>query len=980
MKAIVKRMHLVNLLLVAALSILFICNYRIVSASQSPDKPERTDYSEEIIVGFYEETAPLAFIDKNGEYGGAYVDILKYIRENSGLNIKLYAISRDEHWQELLKSGVIDFYFGASVNMAMIEDDFISTDPFIKYRNVLITRNDCAYDSIKNPVIALTYARNYYQKFLPERLGNVSIVQYRTAKDCMIAVQKGEIDGLIINNYEYNYQSKNSRFSHLISWESYRFESVGGLIASVNIDEEKFDIVNTTVNSVSKDEIEAIIMDYLNMPYSYNFLDTLFISRWILLVIGIIVLAVIIIWSYISHVNRRQKKIEEEVQKREKLHLRLLGALGKEYDSIYFTDLKEDITTMVAIGNLNHPSTSGNSHSGSFAYFVNNYIVPEYREEMMPLAKPTEIIRRLKENNGSFMIRYQMQNDPYERNFFEIRFVDVSENDEEHLMASGVRCIDNIVLEERRQQQLIQDALDAANRANNAKSDFLSRMSHDIRTPMNAIMGLTAIAAAHLDQPERIKDALNKITSSSSHLLGLINDVLDMSKIESGVINLSETSFNLSELLDNVLAIIQPHIKEHEHTLDVHVHDIKHEDVIGDNMRLQQAFVNILSNAVKYTPNGGKISITVIEKPTNNQETGCYEFIFEDNGIGMSKEFLAHIFEPFTREEDDRTSRIQGTGLGMAITHNFIRMMNGNIDVKSEQGKGSVFTITVFLKLQHSKNMDVSKLAGLSVAVIDNDRDVCESVCIFLDEIGMKSTGFHNGKAALDAIEKAYHSGQSFHAAVLDWKMPDMDGVEMTKAIRKIMGEELSIIILSSYDWSEIEDEARAAGVNAFLEKPVFKSNLIHTFNSIIKGGKSADANAGLNEMKEEEYKGRRILLVEDNELNREIAREILEMSGFEVEEAVNGKIAVDMLSESEKGYYDLIFMDIQMPVMNGYEASRMIRTLDHPDAKKIPIIAMTANAFSEDIRNAKSSGMNGHISKPIDIAILKDTLKKYLS
>ncbi len=529
-------------------------------------------------------------------------------------------------------------------------------------------------------------------------------------------------------------------------------------------------------------------------------------------------------------------------------------------------------------------------------------------------------------------------------------------------------------------QQALKSAFESAMLANQAKSDFLSRMSHDIRTPMNAIIGMTAIAGAHIDDKERVKDSLAKISASSRHLLGIINDILDMSKIESGKINLNDENFNLSELLLNLLDMIRPQVKEHGHELKVHIHDIRHEDVIGDSLRIQQAFVNIMSNAIKYTPEGGVITVSVSEKPTAKTKMACYEFIFEDNGIGMTKEFLDKVFDPFERAEDLRTSKIQGTGLGMSITKNIVNMMGGQINVESEIGKGSRFTVTIFLKIQDTVDVDTTALAGLSVLVADDDRISCENTSITLNDIGMDSEWVLSGKEAVEKVTAHHEEGNEYFAVILDWKMPDLTGIETTREIRRIVGDEMPIIIISAYDWSDIELEARAAGANAFLSKPAFKSNLTRLFLGMVSEDDGRDADEKFPAIGNYDFSSMRVLLVEDNELNREIATEILEDTGMKVETAENGKQAVDLFETSSEGYYDMILMDIQMPVMNGYDATDAIRSLGKKDSRSIPIIAMTANAFAEDIHAALSAGMNEHIAKPLDLPKLMACIQKWTS
>lgn len=532
---------------------------------------------------------------------------------------------------------------------------------------------------------------------------------------------------------------------------------------------------------------------------------------------------------------------------------------------------------------------------------------------------------------------------------------------------------------EAQAKQALMDAYEAARRANSAKSDFLSRMSHDIRTPMNAIIGMTAIAGTHLDDKERVADCLGKITASSGHLLSLINEVLDMSKIESGRVDLNEEDFSLSDLIDSLIAMVRPQIKAKGQDLKVCINDVVHERVIGDKLRIQQSFINLMSNAIKYTPEGGRINLYISEKASRNSRAGRYEFIFEDTGIGMEPEFIEHIFEPFSRASDSRVSKEQGTGLGLAITENLVRMMNGDIKVESEKGKGSRFTVTIMLKLQDEEEISCDQFIDLPVLVADDEEDACESACHMLDEMGMKSEWVTDGQSAVDKVVQRRDEENDYFAVILDWKMPGMDGVQATREIRRLVGPDVPIIIISAYDWSDIELEARAAGADAFVGKPLFKSRLARLFSDIISGEDHSVPENDTDRLAGEDFSGKRVLLVEDNELNAEIAKELLEMTGMEVECAENGQIAVDKFAASESGYYNLIFMDIQMPVMNGNDASKAIRALSRRDARAIPIVAMTANAFSEDVQASLNAGMNEHIAKPLDLKQLVRILRTWL-
>lgn len=524
----------------------------------------------------------------------------------------------------------------------------------------------------------------------------------------------------------------------------------------------------------------------------------------------------------------------------------------------------------------------------------------------------------------------------------------------------------------------LKDAYRAAENASRAKTEFLSNMSHDIRTPMNAIVGLTAIAGANIESQDRVVECLGKITKSSRHLLGLINEVLDMARIESGRISLAEEDFSLPELVDNLLTITKPAIDEHHHQLEAHVEHIEHEAVCGDSLRIQQVFVNLMSNAVKYTPDGGNITLTIKEKPNGFSELGCYEFSIEDNGIGMTPEFQKIMFEPFSRADDHRTTKVQGTGLGMAIARNIVNLMNGDIQVESAPNKGTKITVTVYLKLQKNEKEQEKELLDLPVLVVDDDKTCCESTVATLQEIGIAGEWVLTGKEAVERCYARHETNSDYFAVILDWKMPEMDGIATARKIRERVGEDVTIIILTSFDFSEIEEEARAAGVNAFMAKPLFRSRLTATLRQFTSGKKEENARNYLEDFAKENYAGKRILLVEDNELNREIAAEIIGMTGVTIDSAENGKIAVEKVMEAPEKWYDLIFMDIQMPIMNGYEATAAIRALAGSRGK-VPIIAMTANAFAEDVQLAKNTGMNEHIAKPLDLNKLNDVLKQWL-
>ena len=529
------------------------------------------------------------------------------------------------------------------------------------------------------------------------------------------------------------------------------------------------------------------------------------------------------------------------------------------------------------------------------------------------------------------------------------------------------------------QNRKLEIALQHEGAANRAKREFLFNMSHDIRTPMNAIIGFTSLAATHIDNREQVLDYLKKISTSSQHLLSLINDVLDMSRIESGKVKIEEKAVHLPDLVHDVRSIIQPNVAAKRLSLFIDTMDIEDEDIITDPLRLNQILLNILSNAIKFTPTGGMISIRIAQKNGAPKGCVCYEFRIKDNGIGMSEEFQKHIFEEFSREESSTVSGIQGTGLGMSITKNIVDLMGGTIALTSEPGKGSEFIVTLCFTRsgQKAETKQLPQLEGLRALVADDDTNTCLNVSTMLSKIGMRPEWTISGKEAVIRTKYAVEQGDEFSVYIIDWLIPDMNGIEIVRQIRKVIGNRCPIIILTAYDWADIEDEARAAGVTAFCEKPLFLSELRRVLAEPFRAepaSKPAQPTAA-------DLKGKKLLLVEDNELNREIALEILKEAGFVVDTAEDGAVAVQKIKQAAPGQYDLILMDIQMPNLDGYEATRQIRAL--PDAEKasIPIFAMTANAFEEDRQNALEAGMNGHIAKPLDVPhllrVLADALKK---
>ncbi len=545
------------------------------------------------------------------------------------------------------------------------------------------------------------------------------------------------------------------------------------------------------------------------------------------------------------------------------------------------------------------------------------------------------------------------------------------------IIIGGIVIIFMIYYKLSRQQMMeLEKARQEAIKANKAKSEFLSSMSHDIRTPMNGIVGMTAIAMANIDNQERVKDCLGKITLSSRHLLGLINDVLDMSKIESGKLTLNMNQVSLREIMDSIVNIVQPQVKERQQHFDIFIQKIQTEDVHCDSVRLNQILINLLSNAIKFTPEGGRINVYLEQEdsPLGAQYVRCH-FRVKDSGIGMTQEFQEKIFDTFTREEKAQIDKIEGTGLGMAITKAIVDTMKGSIELQSAPGKGSEFHITLDLEKADTKVEDM-KLPPWRMLVVDNNKDLCQSAVESLREIGIEAQWAVDGETAVAMAKKCHEEDNGFEIVLLDWKMPGMDGLHTAREMRKHLGDNVPILIISAYDWSEIEEEAKEAGVQGFISKPLFKSNLYLGLSRYMLDAPEEETRK--ETVSHRSFHGKRILLAEDNDLNWEIAEDLLSEAGFQLERAENGQICVEKFEQSELGCYDVVLMDIRMPVMNGYDAAKAIRALPRKDAN-LPIIAMTADAFSDDIQRCLDCGMNEHVAKPIDVDRLTQLLKKYL-
>lgn len=676
------------------------------------------------------------------------------------------------------------------------------------------------------------------------------------------------------------------------------------------------------------------------------------------------------------------QKLKEESERleNERRQMELVHALCIDFKLVCFFDLDTGKGNLLQITDNENSKFNNifnnNMLLGQFMELFIDKIVYKKDKENLQLASSLSYIKNELSKKKLYHVNFRIiKNNEIE--YFQMKVVRAGEWDKNHGIVLGFCSVDEETRKEMEQKNLLENALKQANRASKAKSIFLSNMSHDIRTPMNAIVGFTTLASTHIDNKEQVEEYLNKIMTSGNHLLSLINDVLDMSRIESGKIRLEEKPCSLPDILHGLHNIVQADVHSKQLELYIDTIDVFDEYIYCDKLRLNQVLLNLLSNSIKYTGAGGSVSMRIVEKPGAPEGYADFEFYIKDNGIGMSEEFVNHIFEPFEREQNTTTSGVQGTGLGMAITKNIVDMMNGTINVKSEQGVGTEFSVSFTFRLYSGKKQPqiIRELQDCRALVVDDDFNTCDSVSYMLGQIGMHAEWTLSGKEAVLRTHQAVMRGNDYRVYIVDWLLPDMNGVEVARRIKKETGGKVPIIVLTAYDWSDIEEEAREAGVTAFCSKPLFMSELSNCLNSLI----STEKETKKEEEKPNKLRSGRILLAEDVDLNQEIASTLLNEAGFCTEIAENGQIAFEMLKKSEPGYYQLILMDIQMPVMNGYEATKAIRSLENKELASIPIIAMTANAFEEDKQEALKCGMNSHISKPIDIKKLFDTLDKIL-
>ena len=921
---------------------------------------------------------------ENGELKGIILDYFAEVMKLARLPYELVTPKDTEDYLGLTSANGVNVVLDSISSDDAIKDADcygFKTKSYMTVSMARVTRQDFKGD-IKIVAVSDSQGKDLIEPFL----GDYEVKNYATGEEAMRAVLNREVDVAYVYAYTaqlfVNHDSTKSLYYSTLNGMSTNFS----MHISESTDHELITILNKCIKQMSDETLNQLASKYT----SYTIGDLTFLQYLqanpglivaVVLVFAIIV-GVILVLILRGQWNKKLLYTTEQSNKKMEEQLSIVEALSRDYTNVYAINEEQRTARILKLEGyvaegLSKDSTEEYNYTVILQNYIHSRVLPEDQEELAQ-ALSLENIKEKLSTEDSYQGSYRIV-DNGDIHHFQYTYLKIADNSYGYggFILAGFRNIDEMMRKEQEQKNVLSEALAQAQYANKAKTTFLNNMSHDIRTPMNAIIGFTSLAVTHIDNKEQIRNYLGKIMTSGNHLLSLINDVLDMSRIESGKVKIEEKEVSLPEIMHDLKTIVQADVKSKQLEFYIDTLDVTNETIICDKLRLNQVLLNLLSNAMKYTKPGGMVSVRVIQTAEAPEGYASYEFHVKDTGIGMSSEFLKHVFEPFEREQTSTVSGIQGTGLGLAITKNIVDMMNGTITVESEVGKGSEFVVTFSFKVADSpvESQKLEQLVDLRALVVDDDANTCISVSKMLTTIGMRPDWTTLGHEAIIRTEFALEQNEPYSAYIIDWLMPDMNGIELVRRIRKVIGDMTPVIILTAYDWSDIEKEAKEAGVTAFCSKPLFLSEL----RSVLAAPYQKQEKNGEQEKPEHNFTGKKLLLVEDNELNQEIAQTILEGVGFIIDTVDDGSVAVEQMKKMPAGTYDLILMDVQMPIMNGYEATRAIRALDDPVKAAIPIVAMTANAFDEDRKEAMEAGMNGYAAKPIEIEKLMQTLEELL-
>ncbi|MDE7106232.1 MAG: response regulator [Anaeroplasmataceae bacterium] len=943
-----------------------------------------------ITVTAHGDRAPFSYVE-NGELKGILPDYFAEIMELaiSGLGIEnlpyTFIAPADQADYDRLLNGGVNLILDGVDDHAIKEDEVVSgfhTENYITARMARVTRQDHT-GSIKKVAVSDSQGKKLVEPYL----NGYEVKTYSTGEEAMYAVLNKEVDVA----YVYSYTAQ--MYINQGHTKSLYYTSVNGMVTqlsihiSENTDHELVTILNKCIKQMSDDTLNQLALKYTSYAISeLTFWQYLGAHPEILITVVVLIALVLFAILALYLRGRWNKKLfltTEQSNKKMEEQLSIVEALSRDYANVYSLDDERGTAQVIklegyVVEGLEKDSAEEYDYTTILENYIHTRVHPDDQQELIQSLSLENVKDKLN-TDDAYMGTYRII-DNGEIHHYQYTYLKLADSrlGRRGFILVGFRNIDEMIRKEQEQQNILSEALAQAQYANKAKTTFLNSMSHDIRTPMNAIIGFTSLAVTHIDNKEQIKGYLSKIMTSGNHLLSLINDVLDMSRIESGKVKIDEKETSLPEIMHDLKTIVQADVKAKQLEFYIDTLDVTNETIICDKLRLNQVLLNLLSNAMKYTKPGGMVSVRVIQSADAPEGYASYRFSIKDTGIGMSPEFLKHVFEPFEREQTSTVSGIQGTGLGLAITKNIVDMMGGTITVESEVDKGSEFVVTFNFKVADnpSEPQSLKHLENLKALVVDDDVNTCMSVSKMLSTIGMRPDWTTLGKEAIIRTKFSIEQNEPYSAYIIDWLMPDMNGIELVRRIRKVIGDETPVIILTAYDWTDIEKEAREAGVTAFCSKPLFLSELRNILAAPYKDKENTEETDSSEELR---FEGKRLLLVEDNELNQEIAQTILEAVGFVIDTVDDGSVAVEQMKKMPAGTYDLILMDVQMPIMNGYEATRIIRALEDPVKAAIPIVAMTANAFEEDRKEAMEAGMNGYAAKPIEIEKLMKTLADIL-